>query len=295
MELTVISGKGGTGKTTIAMAISELNDEINLADCDVDASNLYLYFEGKDIKKQYFYANKKAVINEMFCTNCGACESVCKFDAIKDNRINEVKCEGCGACTLVCPENAIELREQKSADAYITQLNNGYICRAEMEIGSDGSGKLVTLLRNNARKLSNPESLIIIDGSPGIGCPVISSVTASDIVLIVTEPTLSGFEDFKRVALLCEHFGILTFVCINKYDINMSVSQDIENFCRDGNMELVGKIPYDDTVIKSINELQSITNYPHSAANKAIRQMWDKIKVHIEQISKKYKENEEEY
>lgn len=295
MELTVISGKGGTGKTTIAMAISDLNEETNMADCDVDASNLYLYYNGKDIKKQFFYALKKAVINEKFCTNCKKCETVCKFDAIKDCKVNMFKCEGCAACTLVCPENAIDMRKEKAADAYITQLDSGHITRAQMEIGSDGSGKLVTLLRKNARKFCADDSLIIIDGSPGIGCPVISSITASDIVLLVTEPTLSGFKDFKRVALLCDHFGILTLACINKHDINIDISKDIENYCRDKNIDIVGVIPYDGTVTKSINELKPITDYPQSPANKSVRVMWEKIKKYVDNITKKNEENEDYY
>lgn len=292
MELTVISGKGGTGKTTIAMAISQLNDDLLMADCDVDAPNLFLYYDGKDIKKEYFYALKKAVIDQRFCTNCKQCEEVCRFDAIKDGKVNTFQCEGCGACTLVCPENAIEMRDEKSADAYITQIDNGYITRAEMEIGSDGSGKLVTQLRKSARNLAYPDSLIIIDGSPGIGCPVISSITASDIVLLVTEPTQSGFDDFKRVASLSAHFGILMLACINKHDINTALTLEIEIYCQQNGIKIVGKIPYDDTVIQSINELQPITNYSQSTANTAIRQMWDKMKVYIEDIINKQKEED---
>ena len=292
MELTVISGKGGTGKTTIAMALSTLYQNCNMADCDVDASNLYLYFESNDIKKEYFYAGKLARIDERFCTECGKCEQVCKFDAIKDNRIDPFKCEGCGACTLVCPENAIELKDKKAATAYITKIGDGYLSRAQMEIGSDGSGKLVTHLRKRIRDLSDPDTVIIIDGSPGIGCPVISSITATDMVLIVTEPTMSGLSDFLRVAELCEFFGIKMLACINKYDINEQIGKDIENYCIGKGIELVGKVPYDDMILKSINELKPITEYPLSEANKAIRIMWDKIKVYTNEIIKK-REGEE--
>lgn len=294
MELTVISGKGGTGKTTIAMAISELNEEMIMADCDVDAPNLYLYHEGKDIKKEYFYALKKAVINDRFCTKCGRCEVTCAYDAIQDFKVDAYKCEGCGACTLVCPKSAIDMRDEKAADAYITKIDQGYIARAEMEIGSDGSGKLVTMLRTNARKLADEETLIIIDGSPGIGCPVISSVTASDIVLLVTEPTQSGYNDFVRVAELCKHFGIRTLACVNKFDINEAITTQVEHFCQNNNIALIGKIPYDDMVIKSINELEPITNYPHAPANKAIRQMWLKMMPYLDQIKNKA-EKEDKY
>lgn len=281
MELTVISGKGGTGKTTIALALSELVKGTIKADCDVDAPNLHLFYEGRDIKNEYFFGEKEAVIDKKLCTNCKECEKVCQFNAIKDGVINSFKCEGCGACTLVCSQKAISLKKVKTADVYITQTNNGIISRAQMEVGSEGSGKLVTLLRSNARKFADENALIIIDGSPGIGCPVISSITGSDAVLIVTEPTQSGLEDLKRVKELCRHFGVLTFVCVNKYDINGKVAEEIENFCKENDVCLVGKIPYDDTVIKSINELVPIVHYEDSKANKAIRQMWGNILEHI--------------
>lgn len=281
MELAVISGKGGTGKTTIALALAELAEAAVKADCDVDAPNLHLFYGGRDIKKEYFFGEKEAVIDKKLCTGCKECEKVCRFDAIKDGLVNSFKCEGCGACTLVCPQKAISLDEVKTADVFITQTGKGFISRAEMEVGSEGSGKLITMLRSNAREFADENTLIIIDGSPGIGCPVISSITGSDAVLIVTEPTQSGLEDFKRVMELCRHFGVLTFVCINKYDINVKKAEEIENFCKEFDIYLIGKIPYDDTVMKSINELVPIIRYEDSKANQAIRQMWDKLCEHI--------------
>ena len=280
MELTVISGKGGTGKTTIAMALSQLNRDIVMADCDVDAPNLYLYVDGEDTKKENFYALKKAVANPQLCTHCLLCETVCKFDAIHDGQVDTYHCEGCGACTLVCPTNAVAMRDDKTADVYRTRFDNGHLSRAQMMIGADGSGKLVTLLRENAKDMASG-SLIIIDGSPGIGCPVISSITASDIVLIVTEPTQSGFDDFIRVASLCSHFGIPAMACVNKYDINTQVTAQIEAYCHGHDIGIVGKIPYDDAVMVSINSLQPITDMPNSAANAAIRKMWESIKTYI--------------
>lgn len=285
MELTVISGKGGTGKTTIALALSELAKDTVKADCDVDAPNLYLFYDGRDIKKEYFYGEKKAVIDKKFCSGCKECEKVCRFDAIKDGIVNPFKCEGCGACTLVCPQKAVRLKEEKTADVYITQTEKGIISRAQMEVGSEGSGKLITQLRKNARKFADENTLIIIDGSPGIGCPVISSITASDAVLIVTEPTQSGLEDFMRVMDLCRHFGVLTLACINKYDINEKVAGEIEGFCRENDVYVIGKIPYDDTVMKSINELKPIVYYEDSKANNAIRKMWDNIQEHINRLN----------
>ncbi|MBY6929026.1 ATP-binding protein [Clostridium botulinum] len=278
MELVVLSGKGGTGKTTIATSLAELVGDVVRIDCDVDAPNFYMFYEGKDIEKTKFLGSKKAIIDENLCIKCGKCENVCKFDAIKDFNINTFLCEGCGACTLVCPQKAINLEDEKTADTFISELDHGIISRAEMEIGSDGSGKLISYLRRNGKKFNKDEKLIVIDGSPGIGCSVISSITGSDAALIVTEPTKSGLEDLMRVVVLCEHFGIFTMVCINKFDINEDMSKNIENFIIEKNISLVGKVPYDDVVMKSINELKPIINYPDSIAGKAIKEMWTNIK-----------------
>ena len=280
MELVVLSGKGGTGKTTIATALCELAKDVVRIDCDVDAPNFYMFYDGKDIEKKPFNG-KVASINSEKCVKCGKCEAICKFDAIKDFSIDPLSCESCGACLLVCPQNAISLVEEKAADMFITELDKGIISRAEMEIGSDGSGILISKIRKNGKEHNKEGKLIISDGSPGIGCAVISSVTGCDAVLAVTEPTKSGLGDLKRVVHLCEHFGISTMVCINKYDINEDMSDKIEEFVTSKNMELVGKIPYDDTVMKSINELKPITNYEDSKACKAITAMWDKIKKYI--------------
>jgi len=294
MELTIISGKGGTGKTMIAVALASLSNNSVKADCDVDAPNLYLYFDGNDIKKESFYAAKKAVIDSRFCTHCGICSTVCRFDAIYDYKIDEINCEGCGACALVCPEKAISIKPQKSADIFLTKTSNGMLSRAKMTVGSDGSGKLITQLRKNARKYLEDANILIIDGSPGIGCPVISSVTATDLVLLVAEPTLSGINDLQRVAELCRHFGIPTLVCINKYDINTNITGDIKNYCAEQGITLVGEIPFDETVMKSINELKPITSYENSPASIAILRMWEKLKEIVKAIQqRKIKEMDE--
>ncbi|MBU3196278.1 ATP-binding protein [Clostridium algidicarnis] len=281
MELVVLSGKGGTGKTTIATAISELAKDVIRIDCDVDAPNLYLFYDGEDIEKNIFIGGKKAIIDKSLCINCGKCSSICRFNAIEDFSINPFTCEGCGACVLVCPTNAIKLKDEKTADTFITKLDKGIISRAEMGIGSDGSGKLITYLRKSGKRFKKNEELTIIDGSPGIGCAVIASITGSDAVLIVTEPTKSGLEDLMRVTTLCEHFGIFTMVCINKYDINEDMSKEIEMFVEDKELALVGKIPYDDVVMKSINELKPITFYKDSIAEKAIENMWNNMQRHL--------------
>lgn len=278
MELVVLSGKGGTGKTTIATALGELSKDVVRIDCDVDAPNFYLFYEGRDIKKETFIGGKKALIDNRICKKCGMCEVVCKFLAIENYKINPFICEGCGACTLVCKYDAIQLKDKKVADIFLTELNKGIISRAKMEIGSDGSGKLIAQLRKN---VNADGKLTIVDGSPGIGCSVISSITGSDAVLVVTEPTKSGLKDLMRVVKLCEHFDIYTMVCINKYDINNEMSIEIEDFTISKGLKLVGKIPYDNIVMKSINELKPITNYSESIAKSAIEDMWNNIKNNI--------------
>lgn len=281
MELVVLSGKGGTGKTTIATSLAELAEDVIRIDCDVDAPNFYMFYKGKDIKKNEFIGGKKASINESLCIKCGKCETVCRFDAIENFNINPFSCEGCGACILVCPQKAINFEDEKIAETFITELDKGIISRAEMEIGSDGSGKLISYLRKNGKKFSADEKLIISDGSPGIGCSVISSITGSDAVLVVTEPTKSGLEDLMRVVALCQHFGVFTMVCINKFDINEEMSNKIEEFIKKEGLVLAGKIPYDDTVMKSINELKPIIYYEDSKASSVIKEMWQNIKNNI--------------
>lgn len=281
MELVVLSGKGGTGKTTIATSIAELAEDVVRIDCDVDAPNFYMFYEGRDIEKREFTGGKKAIIDETLCIKCGKCEAVCRFDATENCKINSFTCEGCGTCMLVCPQGAIKLEDEKTADTFITELDKGIISRAEMEIGSDGSGRLISYLRKNGRKFNPDEKLIISDGSPGIGCAVIASITGSDAVLVVTEPTKSGLEDLMRVVALCEHFGVFTMVCINKFDINEDMSDKIEEFIKEKELVLVGKIPYDDTVMKSINELKPIIYYEDSKACISIKSMWENIKKNI--------------
>lgn len=288
MVISVLSGKGGTGKTTVAAALSELAKNVIKVDCDVDAPNLYLFYTGIDVEKKNFYGGKKAKINKSLCIGCKICEEVCKFGAIKNRMIDKFSCEGCGACTLVCPQNAIKLVEKKTADTFITKTNKGIISRAMMEIGSDGSGKLVTKLRDNAKRFTENNSIVILDGSPGIGCAVIASITDTDIALIVTEPTRSGLNDLKRILELVEHFETQVMICVNKYDINLDITSQIENFAREKNLFIGGKIPFDKSVMESVNILRPITEFTESSARKAIEEMWTHINKIIGGIKDEY-------
>ena len=281
MVISVLSGKGGTGKTTVVAALSELAKNVIKVDCDVDAPNLYLFYKGMDIEQQIFYGGKKAKINKSLCIECEICEKVCKFGAIKNGTIDSFSCEGCGACTLVCPQNAIELADEKTADTFITKTEKGMISRAMMGIGSDGSGKLVTQLRKNAKRFIDNNSIVILDGSPGIGCSVIASITDTDIALIVTEPTRSGLDDLKRILELAKHFETQVMICVNKYDINLEMTAQIENYAKEKNLSVVGKIPFDQLVMKSVNTLKPITDFAESSARKAIEEMWNQINSRI--------------
>ncbi len=274
MVISVLSGKGGTGKTTVVAALSELVKKVIRVDCDVDAPNLYLFYKGMDMEKKNFYGGKCAKINRSLCIECEICEEVCKFGAIKNAAIDPLSCEGCGACTLVCPQNAIMLTEQKTADTFLTKTDKGIISRALMGIGSDGSGKLVTYLRKNAKRFEADHNITILDGSPGIGCSVIASITETDIALIVTEPTRSGLDDLKRILELAEHFETQVMICVNKYDINPDMTSQIENYAREKNLVVAGKIPFDKKVMESVNTLRPITDFQDSSARKAIEEMW---------------------
>ncbi len=275
MQITVLSGKGGTGKTTIAVSIAELIKNSKKIDADVDVANMYLYYKGKSkiIKKEPFYSGKVAKINKDKCIKCRKCINHCKFEAIKDYQIDQLKCEGCGVCQLVCPTLAIEMNDNYIAKVIKEKTNNGYLIRADMEIGADGSGKLITKLRSKIK--INEE--VIVDGPPGIGCPAIAAVTNADLCLIVTEPTLSGLNDLKRLLSLINSFKIKALVCINKYDINEIMTKKIKNYCQENKVKLIGLIPYDELVMKANNDLKLITFYKTSKAALKIKGMANKL------------------
>ncbi|MHA1243534.1 MAG: nucleotide-binding protein [Candidatus Heimdallarchaeota archaeon] len=281
-QLTIISGKGGTGKTTIACALSYLSaGQAIIADVDVDAPDMHLLLDPEKLTHEDLFVSKKAVRNEDKCTKCNICGEVCNYGAITADTFDYYKCEGCGLCVRKCPEQALELKQVKSAAVFESNTRFGKFVHAEMVIGEGNSGRIVDAVRSKANKLAAKDKAIeyiIIDGSPGIGCPVIASITNVDLVLIVIEPTLSGIHDLKRVLGITDHFKVTPLVCINKYDINKENSDKIAQYCQENNVELMGKIPYNEIVTKSIVQQKTIFELPESDVSEEIRKIWSKIK-----------------
>lgn len=278
-QITVVSGKGGTGKTIIVASFTALAHNHVIVDCDVDAPNLHLLFEARLKEKEEFRGSKEAVVDEEKCIDCGRCEKACKFGAIRGHTIDPILCEGCGVCAYVCPENAIMLREKISGYAFISETKYGPMVHARLNIAEEASGKLVVLVRNNARKIAEEQGreLILIDGPPGIGCPVIASLTGVDMALIITEPTMSGLHDLERILGLAHHFGTASLVCINKYDINEENTNRIVEFCRKNGVNVIGKIPYDPIVTEAMVAGKPVVEFSDGKVSREIREMWDNI------------------
>lgn len=284
-ELVIISGKGGTGKTSITAGFASLAKNKVMVDCDVDAADLHLILKPKVELKNEFYGGKEAHINKKLCTECGKCIELCRFDAIsQDFVVKDVKCEGCGVCYYFCPSKAIEFENKLSGEWYESNTRFGKLIHAKLGIAEENSGKLVSKIRAHAKTVAEKENcdLIIIDGSPGIGCPVIASITGANLLLIVTEPTLSGIHDSKRVIELAKHFGIPSCVCINKYDVNLELTERITEFCMDNKIELVGKIPYSNDFTKAQIKEQTIIEYNNDGKiSDEIKKIWSNIERRI--------------
>jgi MinD superfamily P-loop ATPase len=280
-QLTVLSGKGGTGKTTITASFAVLAKNAVVADCDVDAPDLHMLLHPEIIKTQEFKGSKLAVIDKTKCVECGLCREKCRFDAItEDFTVDPISCEGCGVCTIICPVNAIELTERISGHAYISKTKYGFMAHAMLSPSESNSGKLVTLVRQNAKILTEKENsdLIIIDGPPGIGCPVIASVTGIDAGLVVTEPTMSGIHDLERALQLLKHFNVQPFVCVNMYDINKDNTEKIGGFCEENGIKVVGKITFDPIITEAMVNGKPIVEYaPESDVSKEIERMWKNL------------------
>ncbi len=266
-QLTVISGKGGTGKTSITAALASVLNKPVLADCDVDASNLYLLMD-PDIKAVHdFPGGYTAEINQDKCIVCGKCASLCRFDAITERNgmftVNNFSCEGCRLCYHSCPAGAVGVIQSFESKWFESDTRYGPMLHASLGAGEELSGKLISLLREKARRKAGHTNaeLILVDGPPGVGCPVISSLTGADLALIVTEPSMSGLQDLKRVHELSRHFRIPARVIINKYDINYEMAEETARYCSDNDLEIIARIPYNRVFLDAMIQRQTVTEY----------------------------------
>ncbi len=289
-ELVVISGKGGTGKTSIVAAFAALAKSAVLADCDVDAADLHLVLEPKVKQTNDFSGGKQASIISEKCIGCGKCQDMCRFDAINLNgqpndivdktfTIDPVSCEGCKVCVEFCPVDAIEFNDSINGQWFISDTRFGPMVHAKLGIAEENSGKLVTLIRKEAKRIAGEEKkdLIIVDGSPGIGCPVIASITGADLVLVVTEPTLSGKHDLDRVSQLTANFGIETLICVNKADINPQITGQISEDAQQRGLKVIGKISYDEAFTKAQIIKASVVEYTGGAVTEQIKALWKQV------------------
>ena len=254
-EIVLISGKGGTGKTTLTASLIPYFERVVLADCDVDAPDLKILFKGENKSVENFVGLKKARINESLCIKCGLCKEKCKFDAInKEIEIITSKCEGCSVCEFVCPVNAIKMVDAVVGQIFVSDTDYGDMIHGRLIPGEETSGRLVSEVRKRAKKIAKEENrkTILVDGSPGIACNVISSITGAKKVILVTEPSFSGLHDLKRVYELTKKFRLPVYVVINKYDLSLEMTKEIENYCKEMNIELSLKIPFNKNLVKSI-------------------------------------------
>lgn len=284
MEIAVISGKGGTGKSSISAAFATLSQQVVLADCDVDAANLYILFNPTHEEEQVFVSGQKAVINKDICTNCGECIDYCRFDAISEMNgevsISETLCDGCKLCSRICPSEAINMVNEDKSRMYAGSFRNGKMVYGRLSPGEENSGKLVNMVRNKAKQLSKDQQLetIIIDGPPGIGCSAISTITGVDHVVIVTEPTVSGLHDMKRALEITSNFKLKTWVIVNKFDLNTDLTHQIESYCQQRNISVVGKFPFDRLVVDAMVNCKSVIEFaPDSETAKMIRASYELI------------------
>jgi MinD superfamily P-loop ATPase len=284
VEIAVISGKGGTGKSSISAAFATLNGIVVLADCDVDAANLYLLFDPSVEEEEVYIAGLKAVIDYSKCTYCSICKNYCRFDAIslKNDKIviSEISCDGCFLCSRICPENAIKMIPNDKSRMYSGSFRNGKMVYGRLAPGEENSGKLVNMVRFKAKQLSeeNGIKIIILDGPPGIGCPVISTITGVSKVVIVTEPTISGLHDLQRTIGIVQKFNIMAYVIINKYDLNVSMSAQIKKWCKESNITISGALPFDKNIVEAMVQGKSVTEFnPDLNISKKIKLIWNKI------------------
>ncbi|MBN2213627.1 MAG: ATP-binding protein [Bacteroidales bacterium] len=284
-EIVILSGKGGTGKTSVAASFASMAENAVLTDCDVDAADLHLILTPEIYRSETFDSGAKAVINTEKCTSCGLCMELCRFKAIELINdvyiIDEYACEGCGLCKEVCPEGAIDITKYEHNNIYFSDCRFGPMIYGRLGIAEENSGKLVAKIRKYAKEIAqkNNAAYIITDGPPGIGCPVISSVTGADMVVAVTEPTLSGWHDLQRLIELVDRFHTSVSVIINKFDLNQYMTDMIENNLKEKAIKVTGKIPYDETMLHAQLEGKTINEFdPQGLPSKELSKIWNTIK-----------------
>jgi MinD superfamily P-loop ATPase len=281
IEIVVLSGKGGTGKTSLTASFAVLAERAVLADCDVDAADLHLVLSPTIIERHDFLSGHEAVIRQADCARCGACLEDCRFGAVVKTidasssarfAIDSASCEGCGACVRFCPAQAIDFPERICGEWMVSETRRGRMVHARLGIAAENSGKLVSVVRREARRVAEEQGapLIIVDGPPGIGCPVIASVTGASLALVVTEPTVSGEHDLERILALTRHFAIPTAVCVNKWDINPEMTRRIENKAADMGSLTVGRVRYDVAVTRAQLEARSVVETRSEAAEDVV-------------------------
>ncbi len=285
-ELVIISGKGGTGKTSLVAAFASLAENKVLCDADVDAADLHLIM-APDIKERHdFQSGHTSIINQDTCTQCGLCLDLCRWDAIsEDFVVDPIECEGCGVCYYFCPEEAIDFPVNTCGEWYISDTRFGPMAHARLDIAEDNSGKLVALIRQEGKKLAEEKNLdlLLTDGPPGVGCPVIASLGGVEAVLIVAEPTVSGRHDMERVVELAAFFKIPAMVCVNKFDLNPDMGQAIEAFARERNVGVIGRVPFDPTFTRAMVQGKNIVEFDgRSEGSRAVREIWDNIAQRLE-------------
>ena len=287
-EIVILSGKGGTGKTTIVGSFAALAKGKVLADCDVDAADLHLLLSPSERQKSDFWSGQVANIDKDRCTECGLCQELCRFNAIRDFKVDLVSCEGCGFCSHICPVEAITMQENMSGYWFISDTKYGPLVHARLGIAQENSGKLVAVVRQQAKQIAEKRNLdyIISDGPPGIGCPVISSLSGASMALLVTEPTLSGMHDLERALGVCRYFGVPALVCINKYDLNEENARQIESNCLNQGVEIAGKVSFDNVVTESIVQGIPVVEYSNGKVTREIERMWRTISEMLKNGSK---------
>jgi len=278
-EVVVLSGKGGTGKTSIVGSFAAITESKVLADCDVDAADLHLLLQPTIREKHEFWSGQGAFIDEQKCNQCGLCQELCRYKAIKDFQVDAVSCEGCGFCSRICPVEAITMTENLAGQWFISDTRYGPLVHARLGIAQENSGKLVATVRQQAREMTEKLGLdyIITDGPPGIGCPVISSLSGASLALLVTEPTLSGIHDLERILGVCHHFGVQSLICINKYDINEDNTHQIEDYCLSLGVEVAARIPFDNVVTEAMVHGLPVVKYARNGVSHHIEALWELV------------------